>query len=392
MKFTEYTLKQLLVIKNGRDHKSIGDGPFPVYGSGGIMRYCANFIYDKPSILLPRKGSLDNIQYANFPFWTVDTLYYTEVNEKIANPYYLFRYLKLLDLSNLDTGTGVPSMTFDSYYNIKVNLPNLSEQNRIADLLIAIDRKIALNREINRNLEAMARQLYDYWFVQFDFPDENGRPYKSSGGKMVWNEKLKREIPKGWKEINLGDYLQCITERIQPSDKDDYYTPIEVLPRKQMSFSDFVPIEEATSGLCRYKEGDILLSNRRVYFHKVCIAPSNGITRDTVIILRPQKGLLGYSFQLVFSDHFISYATQHSYGSEQPVLSWEAAKKYKVVRPTNNIDAEYSIITNNIVAQILSNEREIRKLTNYRDMMLPLLMNGQVSVMPPEVNCDLSHD
>ena len=156
MKFTEYTLKQLLIIKNGRDHKNIGNGPFPVYGSGGIMRYCANFIYDKPSILLPRKGSLDNIQYANFPFWTVDTLYYTEVNEKIANPYYLFWYLKLLDLSNLDTGTGVPSMTFDSYYNIKVNLPNLSEQNRIADLLIAIDRKIALNRELNRNLPLTA--------------------------------------------------------------------------------------------------------------------------------------------------------------------------------------------------------------------------------------------
>ena len=152
MKLTEYTLKQLLVIKNGRDHKDIDDGPFPVYGSGGVMRYCASFIYDKPSILLPRKGSLDNIQFTNSPFWTVDTVYYTEVNKSITDPYYLFSYLRLLDLSNLDTGTGVPSMTFDSYYNIKVKLPSVETQTRIAKILQSIDRKIALNREVNRNL------------------------------------------------------------------------------------------------------------------------------------------------------------------------------------------------------------------------------------------------
>ncbi len=239
----------------------------------------------------------------------------------------------------------------------------------------------------------MARQLYDYWFVQFDFPDENGKPYKSSGGKMVWNERLKREIPDGWKDVDLKEYLKCISERIQVSERDGYiYTPIEVLPRKQMSFSDYAPIEEATSGLCKYRESDILLSNRRVYFHKVCIAPSDGITRDTVIVLRSQADLLGYSFQLVFSDHFISYATQHSYGSEQPVLSWEAAKKYKVLKPSLNLDYKYSSISNNIISQIISNEREIREMVKYRDELLPLLMNGQVSVMPREVNCDLSHD
>ncbi|MBD5284547.1 MAG: type I restriction endonuclease subunit S [Bacteroides sp.] len=152
MRLTEYTLKQLLVIKNGRDHKDIVDGPFPVYGSGGVMRHCASFIYDKPSILLPRKGSLDNIQFTDSPFWTVDTIYYTEVNTSITDPYYLFSYLRLLDLSNLDTGTGVPSMTFDSYYNIKVKLPSVETQTRIAMILQSIDRKIALNREINRNL------------------------------------------------------------------------------------------------------------------------------------------------------------------------------------------------------------------------------------------------
>lgn len=95
----EYKLSQLLEIKNGKDHKELPNGDYPVFGSGGVMRYVNEYLYDKPSILLPRKGSLNNIQYCDVPFWTVDTLYYTEVNEKIACPYYLYNYLCLLDLS-----------------------------------------------------------------------------------------------------------------------------------------------------------------------------------------------------------------------------------------------------------------------------------------------------
>ena len=153
----EYKLSQLLEIKNGKDHKELPNGDYPVFGSGGVMRYVNEYLYDKPSILLPRKGSLNNIQYCDVPFWTVDTLYYTEVNEKIACPYYLYNYLCLLDLSGLDTGTGVPSMTFDSYYNIKVLLPEIEEQKRVASVLQNLDHKIALNRQINDNLPWLDR-------------------------------------------------------------------------------------------------------------------------------------------------------------------------------------------------------------------------------------------
>ena len=149
-----YKLKDLLTIKNGKDHKALGDGSYPVYGSGGIMRYADKFLYDQPSILLPRKGSLDNIQYCDVPFWTVDTLYYTEVNNDLCDTYYLYRYLRLLDLSQLDSGTGVPSMTFDSYYQIKVKLPTLEIQKQNASILKALDSKILLNEQINQNLAA----------------------------------------------------------------------------------------------------------------------------------------------------------------------------------------------------------------------------------------------
>lgn len=151
-----YKLKDLLTIRNGKDHKEINSGDYPIFGSGGIMRFGNKYLYDKPSILLPRKGSLSNIQYCEQPFWTVDTLYYTEVDNQKANPYYLYSYLRLFDLSNLDSGTGVPSMTFSSYYNIKVKLPDIHIQNRVAKILKNIDDKIAINREINRNLPLSA--------------------------------------------------------------------------------------------------------------------------------------------------------------------------------------------------------------------------------------------
>ena len=268
---------------------------------------------------------------------------------------------------------------------MRYELPTFTpmEEENIGNLMVDIMSKINVNRQINDNLEAMAKQLYDYWFVQFDFPNEEGKPYKSSGGEMVYNERLKREIPKGWEILHLADCLSCKTERVDKSEiqKTDFYTPIEVIPRKQMSLNETVPIEEAVSGICRYKKGNILLSNRRVYFHKVCIAPFDGLTRDTVIVLEPiRKELLAYYYETVFSEKFIAYATKHSYGSEQPVLSWSAAQKFEILKPTNQLDYKFSTVVDNIIETVLNNHKEIGQLNKLRDELLPLLMNGQLTI------------
>lgn len=155
----EYKLSEILTIKNGRDYKNLKNGLYPVYGSGGLMCTVDNYLYERPSVLLPRKGTLSNIQFADSPFWTVDTLYYTEIDTHLADPYYLYYYLKQLDLTRLDSGTGVPSMTFDSYYNIKVCLPNIDKQRAVGQLLSVVDDKIQLNKRINDNLPWLDRSL-----------------------------------------------------------------------------------------------------------------------------------------------------------------------------------------------------------------------------------------
>ena len=309
-------------------------------------------------------------------------------NENILDGKYLNAFMHTSYIQkyfeNNASGSGQRyTLSNDTISNIPILLPSLEEQQRIGAILSNIDRKIELNKAINDNLEAMAKQLYDYWFVQFDFPNEEGKPYKSSGGEMVYNERLKREIPKGWEILHLADCLSCKTERVDKSEiqKTDFYTPIEVIPRKQMSLNETVPIEEAVSGICRYKKGNILLSNRRVYFHKVCIAPFDGLTRDTVIVLEPiRKELLAYYYETVFSEKFIAYATKHSYGSEQPVLSWSAAQKFEILKPTNQLDYKFSTVVDNIIETVLNNHKEIGQLNKLRDELLPLLMNGQLTI------------
>ena len=299
-----------------------------------------------------------------------------------ADVEYLYYYLKvhMPEIEKLGSGTTFKEVSKDALNNLEILIPDIVNQKRVAQSLYIIDKKITINRRINERLEGMAKLLYDYWFVQFEFPNDEGKPYKSSGGKMVWNEKLKREIPEGWEVKNIGNMVELNIERISSQDiSSEQYTPIEVLPQNRMSFSDVASLDKAVSGLCRYKKYDILLSNRRVYFHKICIAPFDGITRDTIFIIKTNKqNYQGFIYETLNTDHFFAYAQKNSYGSEQPVLGWTTVANYYFAKPNNNIDEKYSRKVQNIIDTVILNEIEIMKMTSLRDFLLPMLMNGQV--------------
>ncbi len=365
----KYTLSELIVIKNGRDHKDLPNGDYPVFGSGGVMRYVNSYLYDKPSVLLPRKGSLSNIQYSDTPFWTVDTLYYTEINEELVSPYYLYRYLRLLDMSRLDSGTGVPSMTFDSYYNINVFLPNIEEQRRAASILQKLDAKIALNRQINDNLEAMAKQLYDYWFVQFDFPNEEGKPYKSSGGTMVWNKKLKRDIPQGWSDCILGKIC-------------DMYQP-KTLGLNDLSQDSEYKVYGANGIIGHYSS----YNHENSEIAMACRGNSCGTINRT----SPKSWITGNAMVIKFRNkkihnEYIKQALKYANvkgaisGTGQPQLTRENLSLLKMTQPNYAILEAFSKKVAAIVAMELEIEEQNDNLTKQRNELLPLLMNGQASV------------
>ena len=382
-----YLLSELLTIKNGKDHKALAEGKYPVIGSGGIMRYVDSFLYNKPSILLPRKGTLDNIQFCDTPFWTVDTLYYTEVKDSLTHPYYLYWYLRMLDLSKLDSGTGVPSMTFESYYNIKVNLPPLSVQRKIGKLLSDIDRKIALNRRMNATLEAMARQLYDYWFVQFDFPDADGKPYKSSGGKMTWNDKLKREIPEGWEASNIYLVADVLSGGTPSKAKAEYWDngdipffgPVDCNGSMfQIDTADHITqagLEHCASSL--FEEGDIIITARGSIGKLVVVGKPMAMNQSCYAF---QSKAETFEYLYFLAIQLIDSLKAKGSGSVFKSITLSDIENSLLCIAKSNLINAFCEKVHPFLQQIKFNTKNTAKLTRLRSTLLPLLMNGQASV------------
>lgn len=270
--------------------------------------------------------------------------------------------------------TKIRHTTPDRIKDLTVFIPDLPNQKAIGQLLRDIDRKIALNREINRNLEAMARQLYDYWFVQLDFPDKNGKPYKFSGGKMVWDEKLKREIPEGWDAALMKDFLVIGNGK----DHKDLETGI-------------YPVY-GSGGLMRYVNeflfsGESVLLPRKGSLSNFMYVNEPFWTVDTMFYTKEK--LKGAAKYIYYSMRYVDI-TRYDSGTGVPSMTSISYYAMPFVKPTNDIIKLFDEILSPWIAQIKRNEVQIKNLTKQRDELLPLLMNGQVSVMPPEVNCDLS--
>ena len=266
--------------------------------------------------------------------------------------------------------------------NIAINLPDYTTQERIASLLLSIDRKIELNQKINDNLEQQAKLIYDYWFTQFDFPDENGKPYCSSGGKMVWDEQLKRNIPENWNVVPLlklvswesnsqppksefvyepkEGYVRFIQNRDYDSD-----THITYIPRtKNLSIVDRFDIlmdKYGDAGAVRYGiEGAF-----NVALGKICVHNPN--YREYI------RSFLG-------SDGIYKFLHNSCMASTRASLSEANLAILNVVVPDEKIILDYENFLQKIRVSILKNKDETVELINLRDWLLPMLMNGQATI------------
>ena len=259
------------------------------------------------------------------------------------------------------------------------------QQFEIARALSLLDAKIACNNRIISELESVAKTTYDFWFQQFDFPDINNKPYRSSGGKMIYDNTLKRKIPQNWSAVPLSKFLAKQADSISPENvkKNDIYTPIDSLPIKRMSFGSGNSSSEANSSLIGYKSGDILIGAMRVYFHRVCIAPFDGITRTTTLVLRPIiSEFLPYLYQVCNEERAIAVAANISVGTQQPYVNWENSfEDYTIPYPeSDELILTYSKKMSFIVKEVIALEKEINELITLRDWLLPILLNKQAKL------------
>ena len=321
------------------------------------------------------------------------------VNENVVDFQYCY-YLLISDritnyLCGQNTNTSGSHKRIDpnNFLDIEITLPKMSIQKQIGKTLSALDRKIELNKWINDNLEAMAKQLYDYWFVQFDFPNEDGKPYKSSGGAMVWNEKLKREIPQGWSDCVLGDYIGRITNGLNPRKNfvlgsgNNYYVTIRSLVGTTIDWNNCDRCDdEALSKInsrSQLQIGDIIFSAigtiGRTYY--ILEEPTNWNISETSFTLRAKENVPNdFFYGMLRSNEIQIKADKAAMGSTLRCLVMDSLCSLQYIKIPSYMMKLFAAKVSPLYRQIHRNNKEIAELTKQRDELLPLLMNGQATV------------
>jgi type I restriction enzyme S subunit len=294
--------------------------------------------------------------------------------------YSLFRDDFFSHMMNGSKGTKMPRG--DKGQILRFQIPNieLSSQQKIASVLSALDSKIELNNRINAELEAMAKTLYDYWFVQFDFPDKNGKPYKTSGGEMVWNEEMNREIPKDWDSGELKDIANITMGQSPPGKSYNEDGNGMIFYQGCTDFGKRFPtVRKFTTEPTRFaKVGDILLSVRAPV-GTLNIAKEDCCIGRGLASLNSKDNCIGYLFGVMVNLKQI-FDRRNVDGTTFGSITKDDLFSLKVVMPTINILEKYHIVINSSFEKQNQLELENINLTEMRDWLLPMLMNGQVKV------------
>lgn len=299
---------------------------------------------------------------------------------------YYLQYMKKYLLQISKVGGTRNALTKEAIGKLPIKISD--DCNKISKILDNIDQKIHINNQINQELEAMAKTLYDYWFVQFDFPDQNGKPYKSSGGKMVYHPELKREIPEGWGVEKIEDIAQTGSGGTPKSTNVSYYSNGEIpwinsgeLEQTVIkSTSNFITEEGLNNSSAKlFPSGTILVAMYGATAGKVSFLTFEASTNQAICAIMLTDFRMRYYLKNVIEDLY-QYLVKLSTGSARDNLSQDMIKNIKVVIPSNDILDRFYDFSNNIIKEITKKQQENEQLTQLRDWLLPMLMNGQVKV------------
>jgi type I restriction-modification system, S subunit len=370
----EYKLGDVLTIKYGKDHKQLADGDIPIYGSGGIMRYGERSLYDSPSILIPRKGSLNNVIYADKPFWTVDTMFWSIINASIANPLFVYYSICKKDFASLNVGSAVPSLTVPVIEDIDILLPSKATQDKVVSVLKSLDDKIELNRHINDNLEQQAQALFKSWFV--DNPNSNWKKislsevasfvggYSYTGKELTDFSNVAMATIKNF--VRNGGFKAGGFKGINPSAK-----------LKECHYANLFDILVAHTDLTQNAD---VIGNTELL---LTCGKYNSIIFSMDLVKVLPKEIFPYRFLLatmlknkMFKGHCLGYIN----GTTVLHLNKKALPEFEIRKPS---DSEAKIM-NEILAPYYKRMakllQETDKLISLRDTLLPKLMSGELKI------------
>lgn len=385
MRFETYTLAELATIKYGKNQKKVQSptGTIPIYGTGGLMGYASKALYDKPSVLIGRKGTIGKVKYAERPFWTVDTLFYTIVNTDIVLPRYLYYVMSLLDLNAYNEGTTIPSLRTETLNRLQFAIPPLDDQAKILSVVLPLENKIAVNDEINKNLEQQAQALFKSWFVDFE-------PFNGT-------------MPSDWEFVHLekiadfqNGYAFKSKELLNEPSPDCY----QVFKQGHIARGGgFIPDgtkswypKSLASKLEKYvlKKGDILMAMTDMKDNVAILGNTAVMPLDNEYIVNQRVGHLranGYKgvtypfiYLLTNSTDFLVDLRSRANSGVQVNLSSSEIKASQTVLPSEEVNNAFSEITLPMFEILINNQLENHRLAQLRDTLLPKLMSGEIDV------------
>lgn len=381
-KLEECILGDLVEFQRGYDlpKSKFVEGKYPVQSSNGILGYHNEYKVEGPGITIGRSGTVGTPHLIRENFFPHNTSLFVKEfkGNDIEYIYYLLQYL---DLGNQKSGSGVPTMNRNHLHPIKIRAyRDKTYQQRTIKILSLIDKKIQINNQINQELEAMAKTLYDYWFVQFDFPDQNGNPYKSSGGKMVYHPELKREIPEGWGVEKLEN-IANITMGQSP--KGTSYNEVGEGMFFFQGSTDFgwrFPVaRQYTTEPSRIAEEDDILLSVRAPVGTLNIADTRCCIGRGLAAINSKVGANSYIFN-VMQDFKKLFDMMNSVGTTFGSITKDDLYSLKLIYPPNELLMKFDKSVNSFDREIKNRSRQNQELSQLRDWLLPMLMNGQVKV------------
>ena len=294
-------------------------------------------------------------------------------------------------LNNLDSNSAQGNISHFGIGNFEINWYDRETRQKIAQILSCLDDKIEILHQINDNLAELAKTIYDYWFVQFDFPDQNGKPYKTSGGKMVYNEVLKREIPEGWEVKRIEDYCKSSGGyAFKSSEWKKSGNPIIKIKNIQENNSlniediDFVDMSKTIDEKFKANAGDVVIAMTGATIGKFAIVPKtdNGfyVNQRVGIFKLNEFKKLPFLINTLNQDYFRKNIIEISCGAAQPNISNEQINNIELILPISNIVEKFNSRMTICYEKIIQNRYKVYHLQSLRDWLLPMLMNGQISV------------
>ncbi len=389
----QLNLGDFIELKRGYDlpKKSRSSGPVPLISSSGVSDYVPEPKVAGPGVVTGRCGTIGEVFYIEEDFWPLNTTLYVK-DFKGNDPRFVSYFLRGIDYFSYSDKAAVPGVNRNHLHQAPIQVPaTVEEQRKIASVLSALDDKIELNRRMNETLEAQARALFRDWFVDFGpvkAKMAGDTPYLAPDLWSLFPNRLDDDgMPEGWHPATLDTFATCRNRKANPDEVDDgtAYIGLEHMPRRSIALSEWEGAEKVTSAKSRFRRREILFGKLRPYFHKVGIAPIDGICSTDIVVLAPKKQRLeALTLACVSTDEFVAFTDQSSTGTKMPRTSWKIMRTYPMVKPSDTIADAFQSICEPMIDRILANIEENQTLAQTRDLLLPKLMSDEIRVSEAE--------